>query len=149
MNRVGDTYWLSNRQVTQRGAVQELPRFAAREISRELVPATLGWLRLIPSWILLAMILMATLGICTTVIMRSSVELKASRFEFGRMNTEIASMRRANTSLQVEIRRMASDPSTIESAARERLGMVRPNDIVVPIDSTGPVSNFGTLSFVR
>ena len=149
MNRVGDTYWLSNRQVTQRGEVQELPRFAAREISRELVPATLGWLRLIPSWILLAMILMATLGICTTVIMRSSVELKASRLEFGRMNTEIASLRRANTSLQVEIRRMASDPSTIESAARERLGMVRPNDIVVPIDSTGPVSNFGTLSFVR
>jgi cell division protein FtsB len=95
------------------------------------------------------MILIATLGICSTVILRSRTELKASSLEYGRMASEIESMRRANTSLQVEIRRMASDPDTIESAARERLGMVRPNDIVVPIESIGPVSSLGTLSFVR
>jgi cell division protein FtsB len=95
------------------------------------------------------MILVATLGICSTVIMRSRGELKASSLEYGRMTSEIDSMRRSNASLQVEIRLMASDPSTIESAARERLGMVRPNDIVVPIESIGPVSSFGTLSFVR
>jgi len=64
------------------------------------------------------------------------------------MSSEIASMRRSNTSLQAEIRRIASDPNTIESAARARLGMVRPNDIIVPIESF-PASNFGTLSFVR
>ena len=149
MNRVGNTYWLSNRQVTQRAAAQALPTLAVRGISRDLVPATVTSLRLIPSWILLAMILLATLGICSTVIVRSRAELNASTFEYGRMNSEIASMRRANTSLQVEIHRMASDPTTIESAARERLGMVRPSDIVVPIESTGRSPNFGTLSFVR
>jgi cell division protein FtsB len=120
-----------------------------RDISREVFPVALSWLRMIPSWMLLAMILMATLGICSTVITRSKAELKASTTEYGRISSEIASIRRSNTSLQVEIRRMASDPGTIESAARERLGMVRPNDVVVPIESIGPVSNFGTLSFVR
>ncbi len=149
MNRVGNTYWLSNRHVTQRVATQALPTLPVSELSREWLPATVDSLRLIPTWIFLAMILIATLGICSTVILRSRTELKASSLEYGRMASEIESMRRANTSLQVEIRRMASDPDTIESAARERLGMVRPNDIVVPIESIGPVSSFGTLSFVR
>jgi cell division protein FtsL len=149
LNRVGNTYWLSNRQVTQRVTAQALPNLPMRELSRDLFPAVLGWVRLIPSWVFLAMILLATLGICSTVIVRSRAELNASTVEYARMNSEIASMRRSNTSLQVEIRRMASDPTTIESAARERLGMVRPSDIVVPIESFGPTSNFGTLSFVR
>jgi len=148
LNRVGNTYWLSNRLVTQGVAAHALPTLVAR-LSRELFPATVRSLRLMPSWILLAMILFATLGICSTVIVRSRVELKASTLEYGRINDEIASMRRANTSLQVEIHRMANDPTTIESAARERLGMVRPSDIVVPIESIGRSSNFGTLSFVR
>lgn len=149
MNRVGNSYWLSNRHVTQQVAAQALPTLPVRELSREWLPATVDWLRLLPSWIFLAMILIATLGICSTVIMRSRAELKASSLEYGRMTSETDSMRRSNASLQLEIRRMASDPSTIESAARERLGMVRRNDIVVPIESIGPVSSFGTLSFVR
>ena len=149
MNRVGNTYWLSNRQVNQRVAAQALPALPVREISRELFPAALGWFRLVPSWIFLAMMLLATLGICSTVILRSRAELRASTLENGRIGSEIAFIRRSNTSLQMEIRRMATDPTTIESAARERLGMVRPNDVVVPIESVGPVSNFGTLSFVR
>ena len=149
MNRVGNTYWLNNRQVTQRVAAQAMPTLPVSELSRDLLAATFVWLRLIPSWVFLAMILLATMGICSTVIVRSRAELKASTLEHGRMSSEIASMRRSNTSLQVEIRRIASDPSTIESAARERLGMVRPSDIIVPIESFGPTSNFGTLSFVR
>ena len=148
MNRVGNTYWLSGRQVSQRAAAQAIPSLPIRELSRDLFPATLSWLRLIPSWVFLAMILLATLGICSTVIVRSRAELKASTLEYSRMRSEITSMRRSNSSLQVEIRRIASDPGTIESAARERLGMVRPSDIIVPIESF-PASNFGTLSFVR
>ncbi len=65
------------------------------------------------------------------------------------MATEIDAMHRSNASLQTEIRRMTGDPGMIESVARERLGMVRPNDIVVPIESIQSVSNLGTLSFVR
>ena len=149
MNRVGHTYWLSNRKLTQRVAIQALPPLPIRELSRELFPATLGSLRLIPSWIFLAMILIATLGICSTVVMRARAELKASSLQFDRMTSEIDALRRSNASLQVEIHRMTTDPGTIESAARERLGMVRPNDIVVPIESIRSGSNLGALSFVR
>jgi cell division protein FtsB len=149
LNRVGNTYWLRNRHVNQQVAAQALPTFPVRELSGEWLSAAVDWLRLLPSWIFLAMILVATLGICSTVIMRSRAELKASSLEYGRMASEIDSMRRSNAALQVEVRLLASDPGTIESAARARLGMVRPNDIVVPIESIGPVSSFGTLSFVR
>lgn len=149
MNRLGNTYWLSNRQITQRVSSQAIPTVPIRELTREMVPAALGWMRLIPSWIFLAMILVATLGICSTVIVRSRAELKASTMEYGRMTYEIASIRKSNGSLQSEIHRIATDPFTIESAARERLGMVRPDDVIVPIESVRPTSSFGTVSFVR
>ena len=95
------------------------------------------------------MILIATLGICSTVILRSNEELKVSTLEYGRIGTEINSIRRSNNTLQDQISRIASDPAAIELAARERLGMVKPSDIIVPIESTNPVSNFGAVSFVR
>ena len=149
LNRVGSTYWLSNRQTNQGIVAQAIPALSVRELSRDLFPTALGGLRLMPSWILLAMILIGTLGICSTVILRSREELKFSTLEYGRIGNEIASIRRSNNALEVQISRIASDPGAIESAARERLGMVKPSDIVVPIESTSPVSNFGTLSFVR
>ncbi len=69
--------------------------------------------------------------------------------EYGRIGAEISSIRRSNNTLQVQISRIASDPAAIESAARERLGMVRPSDIIVPIESTSSASKFGALSIVR
>ena len=149
MNTVGNTYWLSNRQTSQGVAAQTIPAFTIREFSRDLLPTALHGLRLIPSWIFLAMILIATLGICSTVILRSKAELKVSTLEYSRIGDEISSIRRSNNTLQVEISRIASDPAAIESAARERLGMVKPSDIIVPIESTTSVSNFGAVSFVR
>lgn len=149
MNNAGNTYWLSNRHATQRASAQALPALSVREVSRELVPATIGWLGLIPSWIILGMILLATLGICSAVITRTRAESKASSVQYQRINAEIDTARRANESLRMEIRRMTSDPNMIESAARARLGMVRPNDIVVPVESVKQASALGTLSFVR
>lgn len=149
LNRIGNTYWLSNRQRNQGIAAQNLTAVSVRELSRDLLPTALNGLQLVPSWILLAMILIATLGICSTVILRSREELKVSKLEYGRIGDEIVSIRRSNNALEMQISRIASDPGAIESAARERLGMVKPSDIVVPIESTGPVSNSGTLSFVR
>jgi cell division protein FtsB len=149
LNRIGNTYWLNNRALNHNAGAQALPRIPLRDVSREFFPEAVGSLRLIPSWIFLAMILVAAVGICATVMMRSRTELAASSVEYARMTTEIDSMRRANTALQLQARRMATDPSMIETAARERLGMVRPNDIVVPIEAIGSVSTLGTLPFVR
>ena len=125
MNRVGNTYWLSNRQVSQRVTAQALPTLPIREISRELVPTVLDGLRLIPSWILLAMILVATLGICSTVIVRSRDELNASTTEYGRMTSEIAALRKSNTSLQVEIRRMDKPERVHKHVFTETYGQIR------------------------
>jgi cell division protein FtsB len=44
---------------------------------------------------------------------------------------------------------MTTDPNIIESAARIRLGMVRPNDVVIPVESAKQGPAPGTLSFVR
>lgn len=150
MNRPGDTNWLSNRRMTQYPGVQVLPALSAQERPQILNPAIArAWLGLIPSWILLGMILLATLGICSTVIVRTRAQLRMSSLQHEQMASEINLLRRGNASLEIEIRRMTTDPSMIELAARSRLGMVRPNDIVVPIDSVQALSNFGTLSFVR
>ena len=94
------------------------------------------------------MIVLAGVAICSTVNFRASSERVASETQFSRLSSEVESLRATNGLLQTEIQRMNSDPAIIESAARARLGMVRPTDIVVPI---APVSgaNLATLSFVR
>ena len=150
MNRLGNTNWLSNRRITQQVGAQVLPALTAQSGIQILNPAVArAWLGLVPSWIILGMVLLATLGICSTVIVRTRAQLQMSSQQHEVMASEIGLLRRDNASLQAEIRRMTSDPNMIESAARVRLGMVRPNDIVVPVESVHPVSNFGTLSFAR
>ena len=149
MNIAGNTNWLSNRPPTQRMTARALPEMSVRDISQDIVPATIRGLRLIPSWIILGMILLATLGICATVIIRARAESRASQVQHQQMLDEIAATRRANESLQIEIRRMTTDPNIIESAARIRLGMVRPNDVVIPVEPAKQGAAFGTLSFVR
>ena len=149
MNRAGNTYWLSNRHGTQRATAQALPELSIREVSRELIPTTIGRLGLIPSWVILGMILLATLGICAAAIMRTRSESQTSFVQYQQMTADIEAARRVNESLQREIRSMTTDPNIIESAARTRLGMVRPNDVVIPIESVKQGSAIETLSFVR
>lgn len=94
------------------------------------------------------MILLAGVGICSAVVVKARAQLKASAVQHVQMASEIEVMRRTNVALQAEIRRMTTEPATIELAARERLGMVRPTDIVVPVQMR-PKTNLATLSFVR
>ena len=146
----GTTYWLSNRRITQRAATKVLPAFPAIEVSRELIPvAVREWSRIVPSGVILGMILLAGLGICSTVMMRTRAELQSSILQYQRMTSDVNSKRRANEALQLDIHRMTDDPTMIESAARNRLGMVRPSDIVVPIQLIRSVSDLNTLSSVR
>jgi cell division protein FtsB len=50
------------------------------------------------------------------------------------MQTDVEALRTLNQSLKTEVERLRNDPRTIESAARERLNMVRSNEYVVPVD---------------
>jgi cell division protein FtsL len=149
LNRAGNTYWLSNRHGTQRATAQALPQLSISEVSREFIPTTIGRLGLMPSWVIFGMILLATLGICAATIVRTRAESRASLLQYQQMSAEIDTARRVNQSLQIEVRSMTTDPRIIESAARTRLGMVRPNDVVIPIESVKQGSAIETLSFVR
>jgi len=95
------------------------------------------------------MIVLATTAVCGTVIVKARAEFQASTIQRDRVVSEIDSLRRANGSLELEIRRLTNDSNTIELTARERLGMVMPSDIVVPIESINSAARLRTLSFVR
>ena len=147
MKTIVNKYWLSDQRVTQRIAAQTFPTFVAPNVQLTTVRVR-NLLASIPSWLILVMIILAVLGTASTVISRMQSELQFSTQQYQRTASEIEVLRRGNASLGMEIRRMTDDPSTIESAARSRLGMVRPNDIVVPTESVES-SNLGTLSFAR
>lgn len=105
--------------------------------------------RLIPSWVILATVLLATAAICGTVVLRARAELSASSAQRQSVESEIQSLRGANQSLQRDILRLTKDPSAIELAARERLGMVKASDVVITTESMRQASNENTVSFVR
>lgn len=144
-----NTDWLRNRAPRYNVAAQALPVASARESTGDLVLPAIRWIALLPSWTLLAMILLAATAVCCTVIVKARSEFQSSSIQRDRVVSEIDSLRRTNGSLELEIRRLTNDSNTIELAARERLGMVMPNDIVVPVESIGSASRLRTLSLVR
>ena len=138
MSKAANTYWVDSRLHTQRVAARPLPSFApVRDLSRELIGSRAEVRRrggVIPAWVFFGMIFMATLAFCVTVNVRSRSELSTSAEQYQKISSEIEHLRRTNASLGLEIRRLREDPRTIESAARSRLNMIRPNEIVVPIE---------------
>jgi len=94
------------------------------------------------------MILMAASAICVTVNLRGSAEAKSAARQFQQLATDIDGMRKSNARLELQVRQITTEPAIIESAARARLGMVRPTDIVVPIKSQSG-TNLASLSIVR
>ena len=147
LKTIDTKYWLSDQRITQRIATQAFPAFAAPNLQLATVRVR-SFFGSIPSWLILVMIILAVLGTASTVIGRMRSELRVSTQQYHRTASEIELLRRGNALLGMEIRRMTNDPSMIESAARSRLGMVRPNDVVVPTESVGN-SNMGTLLFAR
>jgi len=138
LSKVANTYWVDSRLNAQRVTARALPSFApVRDISRELIGSPAEVRRrggLVPAWVFFGIIFFATLAVCFTVNKRSHSELTSSTQQFQKIRAEIEILRQTNASLGLEIRRLREDPRTIESAARERLNMVRPNEIVVPIE---------------
>jgi cell division protein FtsB len=126
-----------------------LPGLAKSTKTDTILPSLVNALPMVPSWIILGMILLATLGVCSTVILRTRAELSDSALQYQRIALEVNSIRRSNESLETEISKMSSDPSVIESSARARLGMVRPNDVVVPVGALQTVASASMGSFVR
>lgn len=132
-----NTYWTDARLAAQRPAARALtfpqpaphagadfaPRAAARR--KEFS---------VPSWVVFCMILLATFAVCATVTMRTRAEMLTAAGEHGQAAAEVEALRGRNVTLRREVERLKTDPLAIEAAARERLNMVRPNEIVVPLN---------------
>ena len=139
--------WGNNRTVGL--AEQAAVVFPSRVSAHEIIIPTLKWFAIVPPWVLLTAVLMATTGVCITVLTHAHSELERAQAHQQSMATQIASLRQNNGILQGEIKSLTNDSNAIELAARDRLGMVRPNDIVIPLESITALSSSRSISFVR
>ena len=87
----------------------------------------------IPSWVVFCMIMLATFAVCVTVTMRTHAEMRGAEQRLEQMSTDVDKIRDTNASLRQEVERLRNNPRAIEAAARARLGMVRSNEVVVPL----------------
>lgn len=127
---------------------RQIPQLRAQSTARSWDRIALDAVAIVPSWIFLGMILLAAAAICTTVNIRGRAQLKSAQIQFNRLNSEVETIRKSNAELQLEVRKITTEPALIESAARARLGMVKATEIVVPIQSNVS-TNPATVSFVR
>lgn len=88
----------------------------------------------IPSWVVFSMIMLATFAVCVTVTMRTHAARGAAEQRFGQMETEVQGIRQKNEALRRDVERMRTNARVREAAARERLNMVRANEVVVPLN---------------
>ncbi|MFN2498126.1 MAG: septum formation initiator family protein [Pyrinomonadaceae bacterium] len=133
-----DTYWVDERIRAQRVAPRVAsPLASVKEISLDIIGTRAEVRRrggLIPAWVIFGMIILGTFAICVAVTMRTRTKMSLASDQFVRMQTDVEGLRNANQSLRLEIEKLRTDPRTIEAAARSRLNMVRPNEIVVPVE---------------
>lgn len=138
MSRVIDTYWVDERIRAQRVAPRVAsPLASVKEISLDIIGTRAEVRRrggLIPAWVIFGMIILGTFAICVGVTMRTRTRMSLASDQYVRMQTDVEGLRNANQSLRLEIEKLRTDPRTIEVAARSRLNMVRPNEIVVPVE---------------
>ncbi len=138
MNKAADAYWTDSRLAAQRPAARPFPLAApAAELSRELIGTRAEVRRrggIIPSWAIFVTIMLATFALCMSVTMRTHAEMRSAEQKFLQMNTEVQALSNTNDSLKQEMRLLQERKSyAIEDAARVRLNMIRPNEIVVPV----------------
>ena len=58
----------------------------------------------------------------------------------GGLSEQVDGMRRENQTLRETARRLREDPTTIESLAREELGLIRPGEILVVLKDLKPAA---------
>jgi cell division protein FtsB len=131
-------FWTDTRLATQRPSVRALSlpspvietggeAAGARAVARRRVFS-------VPSWVFFCTIMLATFAVCVTVTMRANAAMSGAAQKYAQMNTDVEKIRDTNAALQREVERLRSDPRTIEAAARTRLNMVHPNEVVVPLN---------------
>jgi cell division protein FtsB len=80
------------------------------------------------------MIILAASGLCVTATMRTYAQKQTASAGLSKLQQDVDVLRRANATLQTDLRRLQTDPKAIESAARSQLNMARANEIIVPVE---------------
>ncbi|HKG13535.1 MAG TPA: septum formation initiator family protein [Pyrinomonadaceae bacterium] len=130
-------FWTDARLATQRPAARAftLPSPAVEAIT-EAVGGRADARRRdfsVPSWVFFCTLMLATFAVCVTVTMRADAAMRGAAQKYEQMSTDVGQIRDTNAALKREVERLRSDPRTIETAARARLNMVHPNEVVVPL----------------
>ena len=135
MNKAANTYWADARLATQRPAPRAFPSSLGEMVGARA--RTRGASRrrplVSPMWAF-TMIVLAMFMLCVTVTLRTQTKMNYAAMQHETINSEVEVLRSTNANLTREVERLRTDPRAIESAARARLGMVRANEIVVPVD---------------
>ncbi len=136
MNKAANTYWVDTRLTAQQPAT--------RAAAITLGDAATAWVGtrtevrrrggLIPSWAIFMTIMLATFALCVTVTMRTHAEMSVAGERHQQMANDVETLRQTNDALKRDVERLRTDPRAIEAAARTQLNMVRPNEIVVPVE---------------
>ena len=87
----------------------------------------------VPSWVFFCTIMLATFAVCVTVTMRADAAMRGAAQKYEQMGADVGQIRDTNEALKREVERLRSDPRAIETAARARLNMLHPNEVVVPL----------------
>lgn len=70
---------------------------------------------------------------------RGLIEIRRVEREYRQVEGQLANLRQENSRLRHEARRLREDPKAIEEAAREELGLMRPDEVLFIIkDVSGP-----------
>jgi cell division protein FtsB len=138
VSRVINSYWVDERIRAQRVAPRSSSALSSvREISMDII-GTPAEVRLrggvIPAWVIFGMIILGTFAICVAVNMRTRTRMNLASQQYLHMQSDVEELRNINQSLRSEIEQLGNNPRAIEAAARSRLGMVRANEIVVPVE---------------
>lgn len=138
-------YWTDARLNAQRPATRSLtlPSPAFEAVVETVAPRVAVRRRdlSLPSWVVFCMIMLATFAVCVTVTMRTHAGMRAAAQEHDQLNRDVEQTRAENDSLRQQVELMRQDPRAkesaaraVETAARERLNMLKANEVVVPLD---------------
>lgn len=154
LKRVAVTYSTNRYPVAQRVSARTIPAFPRMpevplQLASEAVAAVRRHAGFVPPWVVFGMILLATLAVCATATMRTRTELETSATQYRQMAADIAGLQKANAALRLEVAGLQNDRNTIEAAARSRLNMVMPNEIVVSLETRTLVPTVETQTITR
>jgi cell division protein FtsB len=88
---------------------------------------------------LLSALFVFLLLVLATAALKGWRDLDRSRVRESELKARIAATEQRIETLRREIRDLQSDPATLERVAREDLGLVRPDEVVVVLPSAEPV----------